>query len=157
MNWGEFRQKAGRSNPPGLLLCLDPGETCGWARFLDGNLVDCGQLPLGKTGQEELFNFIKGAVLGSEGDTTVVCENYKVYEHRKDQHVGSDVVTLQYIGVIKLACSLMSLPLVMQMAWQAKQFQTDDKLKQWGLYQVAMKHANDAIRHGCYYILFGHH
>jgi len=104
------------------------------------------------------MNFIHDNVvppdLGNETPVTVVCENYRVYEHRKEQHVGSEVVTIQYIGVVKLACQMFFVPLILQMAWQAKGFQTDAKLKEWGLYQVAMKHANDAIRHGCYYYLF---
>ena len=29
--------------PPSRLLALDPGETVGWALFIDGNFYDCGQ------------------------------------------------------------------------------------------------------------------
>jgi hypothetical protein len=133
------------------LLCLDPGETTGWATFQDGELLGCGQAQLDHA---DLFQFIDAALSGGPDDKTILCENYRVYAHRSQQHIGSEVVTIQYMGVVKLYARLHHVPLVLQMAWQAKGFQTDAKLREWGLYQVAMKHANDAVRHGCYYYLF---
>jgi hypothetical protein len=104
------------------------------------------------------MNFIHDSLIppdpGNEIPVRVVCENYRVYGHKTEQHAGSEVVTIQYIGVVKLACSMFHIPLVLQMAWQAKGFNTDAKLKEWGLYEVGKKHANDAIRHGCYWYLF---
>lgn len=43
---------------------------------------------------------------------------------------------------------------IKQMAVTAKNFCTDDKLKQWGFWQAGQKHARDSIRHGCYFLLF---
>jgi hypothetical protein len=134
----------------GSLLCLDPGETCGWSFWRDGELIETGQFKV--ESHLQLFEFIR-----SKEPDKVIAENYRVYDHRRDQHVGSEVVTIQYLGVIKMACQMYKIPLLLQMAYQAKAFQTDTKLKEWGLYQVAHKHANDSIRHACYYYLFHKH
>jgi hypothetical protein len=115
--------------------------------FADGELTQCGQFKVAS--MQELFMFITGVY-----PARVVMENYRVYGHKTEQHAGSEVVTIQYIGVIKLACEQLQLPLHMQMAWQAKGFATDSKLHAWGIYQTAKRHANDAIRHGVYFFLF---
>ena len=98
---------------------------------------------------QELVMFVTGIF-----PARIVMEDYRVYGHKSEQHVGSQVVTVQYIGIFKLIAEQLKIPVYLQMAWQAKQFQTDEKLRAWGLYQVAHKHANDAIRHGCYFYLF---
>lgn len=131
----------------GSLLALDPGETCGWSFWRDGELVEVGQFKV--EDHYSLYTFIF-----EKAPDRIVAENYRVYDSRRDQHVGSEVVTIQYLGVIKMAAQMHGIPLVLQMAWQAKTFQTDTKLKEWGLYQTAAKHANDSIRHACYYYLF---
>lgn len=141
------RARRRKPNDGTRILALDPGETTGWAVFEDQSLVACGQLKVGDL--NTLF-----AVVRESRANVVVIESYRVYEHRAQQHIGSEVVTIQYIGILKLAAEQLHLPIVMQAAWQGKQFQTDEKLREWGLYQVAHKHANDAIRHGCYFYLF---
>jgi len=130
------------------LLCLDPGETVGWALWDSGDLIECGQFRVADT-LNELVMFVSGTA-----PDQIVMENYRVYGHRAQQHVGSEVVTIQYIGVIKLVAEQLKIPITLQMAWQAKQFNTDAKLRAWGLHRPGMVHANDAIRHGCYYYLF---
>jgi hypothetical protein len=99
----------------------------------------------------ELFMLVTGIA-----PDHIVMEDYKVYAHRAAQHVGSQVTTVQYIGVFKLAAEQLMIPMTLQMAHLAKTFASDDKLQRFGLYQTAMKHANDSIRHGMYYLLFGH-
>jgi hypothetical protein len=134
---------------PGLTLCLDPGETVGWAVFNDGILEHSGQFKVDTTSLTELVMFVTGI-----SPARIVMENYRVYGHKTEQHAGSEVVTIQYIGIFKLIAEQMHIPVYLQMAWQAKGFATDSKLKAWGMYQVAHKHANDAIRHGVYFYLF---
>lgn len=147
--WGEFLKasRKGKSRPA-RLLCVDPGETTGWSLWEDGELVKAGQFLV--ENMNECFMFVTGI-----SPTHMVMEDYRVYGHRRDQHVGSQVVTVQYIGVFKLAAEQLGIPLTLQMAWQAKKWATDEKLTQFGLYQINARHANDSIRHGIYYLLFG--
>ena len=47
-----------------------------------------------------------------------------------------------------------NIPTHKQMASTAKTFATDKKLREWGFWERGMRHARDAIRHGCYFLLF---
>lgn len=154
MEWPDFllhaRQTSRRPLPdaPGVLLSLDPGETLGWCEFRYGQLA--------RTGQRRIKSFRDFEVLiQNVAPDVIVCENYKVYAHKAAEHIGSEVVTVQYIGAIKLIAQQRGIPVVLQMASQAKGFATDQKLRGWSLYQTNKRHANDAIRHACYYLLFG--
>jgi hypothetical protein len=117
--------------------------------FDEGDLKQAGQFKVDDLNLTELVMFVSGMA-----PSRLVMENYRVYGHRAQQHVGSEVVTVQYIGIFKLVAEQLHIPVILQMAWQAKGFATDSKLKTWGIYQVAHKHANDAIRHGVYFYLF---
>jgi hypothetical protein len=55
-----------------------------------------------------------------------------------------------------MICTQKDINLYLQGAQQAKGFSKDDKLRAWGLYQVGKRHANDAIRHATYWLLFGY-
>jgi len=131
-------------------LALDPGETTGWAYFEAGELVDCGQA---YTPKVELIV----PVLERFTFDALVIEGYRIYSHKIAEHVGSSVYTLQLIGAVELWRALVapSSIAVTQYASQAKPFVTDDRLRAWGMYQRGAKHARDAIRHGCYYLVFG--
>ena len=145
--WTSILESVRRSPTPGALLSFDPGETTGWAVFRDGRLSRCGQHLVTD------YSWFEQMVVAVRPDV-IVCENYVVYANRAKQHVGSEVVTIRYIGAIELIAERHSVGLAFQMAYQAKGFATDRKLKLWGMYQVAHPHANDAIRHAVYYLLF---
>lgn len=134
--------------PPKRLLCLDPGHTTGWCLFEDGKLTASGQADTISSWYEidKLFEDVK--------PTMVIYENYRVYAHKLERHSNSEVFTLRLIGVIEYICWLDRTPYFNQMAHQAKGFVTDEKLKKWDYYQKGAKHARDAIRHGCYFLLF---
>lgn len=138
---------------PHRLLCLDPGKTTGWCVFEDGRLTKWGQV-------ENCFDdkniSIDGMMkLFKEVDPDyVVYEDYKVYSNKLDRHAFSPVMTVRLIGMIETYCQLENIPTHKQMATTAKTFCTDEKLQQWGFWQQGMRHARDAIRHGCYFLLF---
>lgn len=158
------------STIPRRLLCLDPGETTGWALFVDGKLTEWGQADTFHK-DTKCINWAACMKLMEEQDpTTVICENYRVYEHKLDRHSYSEVPTLRIIGGFELLCFQglpkwesddptpgdliwTSIPIFYQMASQAKGFITDEKLKAWGLWKEGMKHSRDAIRHGLYYLI----
>lgn len=84
----------------------------------------------------------------------IVYEDYKVYSQKLNSHAFNPIFTVRLIGAIETYCQTNGVKAHKQMATTAKNFVTDDKLKQWGFWQEGMKHARDAIRHGCYFLLF---
>lgn len=86
----------------------------------------------------------------------VVFEDYKVYGWKTDQHAWSGLHTPRLIGALETLLGVVhGIPFHKQMAHVAKGFCTDEKLTQWGYYAKGQRHARDAVRHACYYILFG--
>lgn len=131
----------------GRLLAVDPGETVGWAVFDNLALAEAGQFSVINL---EAFD----AFLTAKRPDHMVIENYRVYASKAARHVGSEVNTAQYIGILKFLADMYQVPYTLQMAHQAKGWVSDARLHQLGLFQVGRRHANDAIRHGVYYLLF---
>lgn len=146
------RAKRGSLPFTGCLLSLDPGETTGWAKFNNGELQVCGQFGPGSVRSTFLT---LGGLLNEIAPDLVVCEAYRIYEWKRDQHSWSDLFTVRLIGAIEFLCAYNDIPVVFQMASTGKGFCTDKKLKEWGYYYKGLRHARDAIRHGCYWLLFG--
>jgi len=142
----------GRKPFTGFLLTLDPGQTTGVAFFHGTELKEVLQQKTPNIPSAvELFT----ELLDRLPVDTIVIEDYHVYAWRAKQHAWSDLYTPRMIGAVEAICAQRSLPLVKQSAQIAKGFVTDTKLKAWELYRKGMPHARDAVRHGCYYILFG--
>lgn len=148
-----------KSPVPKYVLALDPGHTTGWCLFHEGQLKRWGQAETIKEtprgieynwkALEELFTMVPPDAL------EIVCEEYLIYKHKLSEHTYSKVLTLRIIGTIQYLCWRNNLPLRFHNASRVKSFCNNVKLKQWGFYQKGMRHARDAIRHACYYILFG--
>lgn len=136
----------------GCVLCLDPGETTGYAIFMEGLLYECGQQVTGQN-PELMAEFIQW-VNGHLPVDQIVYEEYRIRGNKAQQHVGSEVVTIQHIGAIKVVAGMLDIPIYKQTAGMAKGFATDERLRHWGLWQPNHRHANDAIRHGTYWHLF---
>ena len=156
MSWTEFlsRAKPDVVSPP-RLLALDPGDTTGWALFEYGSMVQASVV-LGPDVSTRVQHIHE--VIHEHKPTHIVCEEYRIYASHVDQHIYSSIPTLKLIGAIELSALLLDIPAVikMQSAGQGKSFVKDNKLKMWGLYQFNNAHMNDAIRHGCHYLLFNH-
>lgn len=135
----------------GKLLSLDPGETTGWALFQNLELHSAGQIK-----EAPVMPHVANYILTTRPDI-VVCEDYKVYHWKCAQHSWSNLFTPRLLGVIEHTCITADppIPLVFQMAGVVKGFCSDEKLKQWHYYKTSQPHARDAIRHGCYWLLFG--
>ena len=136
------------------VLAFDPGHTTGWAMFENGTLHECGEIDT-----SDMITAVKeiDLIIGSYSPTVVVMEDYRVYRWRAKHHIGSELLTVQVIGAIQtIAIQEGITDIFQQPAHIAKGFCTNAKLQEWEFYQEhGDKHANDAIRHGCYYLLFG--
>jgi hypothetical protein len=149
MEFPELYKKACSIEPPETLVALDPGETTGYALFKHGILTDTRELPTHRIDcSVDLINNVLTP------NTMVVYENYKVYAWKADSHSWDNLHTPRLIGCIQTLCYLKGLHTHSQMAQQAKHFCTDTKLQSWGYYPKGLRHARDAIRHGCFFLLF---
>lgn len=143
----------GEHTIPHRLLCLDPGKTTGWSFFENGKLCKWGQVDdcydeqnIDIAGLKQLFEDLQ--------PDFVVYEDYRVYSNKLDRHAFSPVMTVRLLGMIETYCQMNDIPTHKQMATTAKNFCTDEKLEQWGFWKPGMRHSRDAIRHGCYFLLF---
>lgn len=143
----------GDKKTPERLLVFDPGKTTGWSLFENGRLTKFGHVE--ECFDDKNIDSTKIISLCEEIQPDfILYEDYKVYSHKLERHTFSSVFTLRLIGVIETYAQMKNIPTHKQMATTAKNFATDEKLKRWGFWQQGMKHARDAIRHGCYFLLF---
>lgn len=154
LNFSElFARLRGEKKVPHKLICFDPGKTTGWCTFIDGKLDKTGHI-------EHCYddNNIDVAplmnILNEEKPDFILYEDYKVYSHKLARHTFNPIFTLRLIGAIEAYSQINNIPTHKQMAVTAKNFVTDEKLKSWGFWETGMRHARDAIRHGCYFLLF---
>lgn len=135
------------------VAAFDPGHTTGWAVFNGAKLIQRGQLNTGNIPRAA------GSFMGifqNFNPNVIVMEDYRVYAWRKEQHVGSEMLTTRVIGCIETVCALEGIfDIIKQPAHIGKGFCTNKKLKDWGFYSTGEKHAMDAVRHGTHYLLFG--
>ncbi len=135
------------------LLCFDPGHTTGYAVFHGLELVQADEI-VTKPIEDAARNV--NVLLHDHTPDIVVMESYRVYKWRAKHHAGSELLTARVIGCIETLCAIHGVPhIIKQPAHIAKGFCTNARLKEWGFYKVGQKHACDAIRHGCHFLLFG--
>lgn len=152
----ELIKKIGKHDFTGTLLWYDPGETTGYSVFRRNSeqtfLCEQGQLTTWPI-ELSVMNFTES--FRRFQLTKVGFESYHIYNWKLNQHSFQEVPTLQIIGCLKTLCIQKMLPYESQNAQTGKGFCTDDKLKYWGIYDPSQKHARDATRHACHYLLFG--
>ena len=139
--------------PPRTLLSFDPGETTGWAMFKYGKLTQGDQIILPIEENSKINGKEFWSLFQVYQPDHVVIEGYRVYGHKAAAHSWSALYTPKLIGYIEGICQFYDVPYSIQMA-ATKQFCNDDKLRNWGYYDKFKKHCRDAIRHGCYWLLF---
>jgi hypothetical protein len=159
---------------PFNVLAFDPGGTSGWARALlplisngDGEQepVELGDIFL-ETGEftdqhhEKLYDFITD-MADADHNLEVVSEPF----HYRQNIVGEgegfrgkvELVSAEYIGVIKLACAQLGLTYYDRFTpGEAKRYVTDQKLELLGWLQTPvtpMRHRNDALRQLVKYLI----
>lgn len=140
----------------GTLISFDPGHTTGYAVWHvtkeQAHLVETGQVMTWT--KDDLVIEPFQDLVKKYSPTDIVLESYQIYEWKSSDHSWSQIPTVQVIGCIKTICKMNNIPYWSQTAQVAKQFCDDKKLESWGYWKEGMRHARDAIRHGCYFLLF---
>lgn len=159
-----FRSLAQECNGfKGHVLSYDPGERTGWAWFHNFRLIDSGEVPTGNVGlswnstlwvlKRVLEKTGKCKDVPEQDQLHIAIEDYRVYSWKTDDHSWSQVHTIKVVGIIELLALREQLPYRLRMAEHAKTFCSDQRLRDWGFWQRGERHARDAIRHGCLYIV----
>ena len=134
------------------VLGLDPGETTGMCLMTGEVLEEEAQL---RTNNIEAGIHCLSEVLENYAPDVVAYEDYRVYAWEAEKHKWAALHTPKLIGALVTLCLLKEIPCYGRMAYAAKNFVTDEKLKAWGLYTKGKKHTRDATRHAVYQLVFG--
>lgn len=138
------------------IIALDPGGTTGWATHswfeFHGEVSDrewhCGQL------EGDHYNSLD-VLLGTQqvDKYVVVCESFQQYRELD----SPELVSLEYIGVVKRFCQERKVPLILQSSSvgkiTVKSFVRSVSLRNLGLWVPGQRHAMDAYGHLLTYMI----
>lgn len=139
------------------ILGVDPGGATGWIavgiELTETNeplveIIDRGHV--GDPDKHEHHSELENIMYSSGPFDLVVCERF---EHRNNEF--AELVSLEYIGVVKAFCQRYNIPLILQGSSQAKHWTDNSKLERLGLLMRPVKKwkdTNDSARHIVYFI-----
>ena len=139
------------------IVALDPGGTTGYAMITFHDDVvpysfNCGMFR-SLNHHKELYDALG---MWHVDDYEIVCESF---EYRNASRPGLELVSVEYIGVMKLFCQERNIQFHMQSASQGKvrdkptAFVKSENLKRLGLWSPSQVHAMDAYGHLLYYLI----
>lgn len=145
---------------PPRLVTFDPGGTTGVAYFLNGEPVVtdqvAGTIPSVAASLRKVYTPEAVHPDWEPGVDVVALENFRIYAWKTEDMKWKDILELRLIGALELVCADNATPLLKIGAGQGKGFTTNKKLQTWNFIRpLGQKHANDAIRVGCYILLQG--
>lgn len=133
----------------------------------DGTIHEVGEIKASdyKT-RMEYHDAVISLALNRKKSDVVVCENFKLYQHKAVQQSHSELETPRIIGALEYCCWLEKKPMYFQMAVDVKNRFSDEVLidmgvlhkEKSGLYFQFIKtndHERDALRHYFYFIKYG--
>lgn len=146
-----------KPNSMGRVIAIDPGGTTGYTLTYQ----DAGHLYIAPC-QAELDHLGIYELLSKARPDHVICEDFEYRPGVAKPYIV--LVSLEYIGVIKLVCGpghsvrgYKETPLFMQKAMLAvgdKAFYNNAKLQHMGLYKRGVPHGLDSMRHFLYWFFF---
>lgn len=140
-------------------IAIDPGETSGWGMYRAQRIVTpdgasewydekftCGEL-----GPHDHYNQLETLLeLQESQEYHIICESFEFRNTGKHRD-NLVLVSLEYIGVVKLFCQKHSYPANMQTASQGKitkkSFVRKENLQRLGLWDPRLGHAMDGYGH----------
>ena len=140
------------------VLAIDPGEHVGWVELdyappaPEACLVDWGTEAPPDLAQTARWLFHQ---LRSTPIQVVVVEDYRVYGHMADQHIGVRLWTAEMLGCIEAVCALF-VPQVKVVRLAANEKGKWNEARLTGLFpqhaDVERPHAHDALQLGLTYL-----
>lgn len=150
-------------------LCVDPGETTGWAIFdMHGKLVDGGQHPLWSFGDIVWWTAFGPHLpewlnpVGEEDEwitkalqnvKVIVCEDFRIYpwEAKKGTMDWDQVRTARLIGSLTQTARIAGWEFILQPAAIKDAAERAGAKALYETPHYQQRHQNDAIQHGVYY------
>lgn len=154
------------------VLCLDPsgnykeGEgTTGWALFMNGELQFFGKVEAKNFPSQEAYWAAVSEAISKIFPDVVVCESYRLFEHKAKQQSWSELETPQLIGHLRMVCWYRNIKFIFQDP-NDKIRVADEQLVKMGVLEKkgnkyyclgrpTVIHERDAIRHGIFYHRYG--
>jgi len=151
---------------PVKVMSFDPGKTTGWCKHFvyaeakrsfterhtsEGERHWAG----GQIGPDEHHDKLYN-MLAVEDPKIVVCEafNYQIRKLDGVQMPGIELISREYIGVLKLWCQLRKKPFILQQpSILSIEWCKDPALAKLGIYTAGEPHHNDATRHMLHFIV----
>lgn len=124
------------------IISLDPGGTTGVCLYVEGKLT------VDQLGPEKHHEGLWETLTAHNPDI-VVCEDFLYRQQSK-----ANLVSVEYIGITRLWCSVNGARLVMQTPAIGKGFWVDVKIKTVGEWQKGAPHSMDALRHMLQFLTF---
>ena len=154
---------------PFNVLAFDPGGTTGWAHAIslstNPSSLEEIEVYAGEFGPKEHYNELHEALIHWAHDASVfeqpvpeiVFEPFHFRQHKDNPRQGLELVSCEYIGVIKLACAQLGVTYYDRFVpGETKRYVTDKKLEMLGWLQTPitpMRHRNDALRQLVKYLI----
>lgn len=141
-----------------IIFACDPGGTTGWATY---NTItkgyDGGQLGPDEH-HVELWELLESPPTNNFSSLYVVTESFEFRNNveTEDRRKGLNLVSKEYIGLMKLFARMHGCHYVEQMPAHAKGFITDEKLDALGLIKTPKhpnRHEHDALRHLLFFMV----
>lgn len=149
---------------PSKMLCVDPGEDTGWALFEGSDLIDAGTEKLWPFGESvwsaKFSDPSEIELIGDElaakfiGIERIVAEDFRIYpwEAKKGSLNWDQVRTARLLGALTITAKMSGMEFILQ---GAKIKERAEAAGAEALFMSPLnenRHANDAIRHGVYYL-----
>lgn len=131
------------------VVALDPGVTTGIA---EGTISNDGQLVFQADQAQISLKFLWEYLHRVKPDFII----YEIFAFRQGKQRGNlELFSRNVIGVIQLYAELTDIHISSQMAAQAKEFMSNDRLKEEQAWLKGKEHARDAIKHLLYWFYWG--
>lgn len=145
---GRYAERAAELGRPLRILSLDPGGTTGTALATLSGSGAVGDWSHCEIGPEEHHADLREFISAHSPDVLV----YERFDYRPGLQ-RADLISREYIGIIKLLAGDVGAELWAQSAGDGKGFVTDDKLKKSGLWVEGSAHCRDAYRHLVFWLV----
>lgn len=136
--------------------------TTGFCTMVDGEIEQLGAIKALDYASDVEYWMAHVNLIRQINPDAMVMEGFRLYGHKKNEQVNSELETPQLIGVLKTTCWGLGIPLKIQFAVEVKNRWSDEVLLRKGILKevggrtycnglVTMRHSRDAIRHAINY------
>ncbi len=134
-----------------LLMALDPGGSTGWC-FATRSDTGWSDIIYGTLDTAEHHDALWD-MLDKIRPDVIVCENFNYRRNDIDKGVSVELVSREYIGIVKLWCRKNRVSFVLQQPPDMALW-SDDMLRRAGLWIPGKgnRHARDAMRHFLFFV-----